>query len=55
MLELFKIAETEYISDDTIILISPLTYEETRKCKTVEEVFKLLFEKKRMIVVQNVN
>lgn len=55
MLEMFKIIPTEYVSEDTIILISPLTYEETTKCKTIEEVFQLLFEKKKMIIVQNVN
>ena len=55
MLELFKIMQSEYIPEDTIVLISPLTYEETTKCKTVEEVFQLLFEKKKIAVVQNVN
>jgi len=55
MLEMFKIIPTEYVSEDTIILISPLTYEETTKCKTIEEVFKLLFKKKKIAVIQNLN
>jgi len=55
MLELFKIMQTEHIPEDTIVLISPLTYKEVKECKTVEEIFKLLFKKKRIIAIQNLN
>lgn len=47
--------QTEHIPEDTIVLISPLTYKEVKECKTVEEIFKLLFKKKRIIAIQNLN
>lgn len=51
--ELFKIVPSEYVPDDTIVLLSPLSYEETKKCATIEDVFKLLFKKRKISIIRN--
>jgi len=53
-MELFKLMPCKYLPDDTMVLISPLSYEETQKCKTVEEVIMLLLKKKKLSVIKNI-
>jgi len=55
MMEVFKIVEDKNVPDDTLILISPLTMDEVRSCKSMEEVFQVLMRKKKLVVLENLN
>lgn len=52
-MELFKIVESEFVSQDTLIIVSPLTIEEARHCATIYDLVKVLFEKKKVVVLTN--
>jgi len=42
------------IPNDVVIFISPLTCEEVMSCNSLKDIFKLLKEKKKMIVLKNI-
>lgn len=42
------------ISNDVVIFISRLTYEEIKSCDSFEDVFKTLRDKKKLVALMNV-
>jgi hypothetical protein len=51
----FRIVESKMVTDDTLILVSSLTMDKIKDCHTMMEVFKLLLEKKNLILVDSKN
>jgi hypothetical protein len=51
-INILDIIVNENIPNDVVIMISPLTHEEIKKCKSFEEIFEYLTQKKQLVVLR---